>query len=77
MGHRLTQHGVEVDPVKTQAITDMPSPVDVQGVCRLCRMVQYLARFLPNLSDDLGPLRALTHQDTPWEWNQACEEAFS
>ena len=77
MGHRLTQCGIEVDPANIKAITEMVAPSDVQGVRRLCGMVQYLARFLPNLSHDLEPLRALTRNDMPWNWNETCEAAFN
>ena len=38
--------------------------------------VQYLAKFLPNLANDLTPLRNLTRKDVPWEWTTDCERAF-
>ncbi|XP_074649040.1 protein NYNRIN-like [Tubulanus polymorphus] len=54
----------------------MPAPTDVTGIKRLCGMVQYLARFLPNLASDLEPIRALTRNDAPWNWSVECEAAF-
>ena len=34
-----------------KAIVDMPNPTDVPGVQRLLGLAQYLAKFLPHLSD--------------------------
>ena len=52
-GHRITKDGVKVDEAKVQAICDMPKPVDVAGVRRLCGMTQYMSRFLPDLAETL------------------------
>ena len=75
-GHRITREGVRVDSTKVKAIQEMPSPTDVSGVKRLCGMVQYMAKFLPDLSTDLEPIRELTRKDVPWNWSHECESAF-
>ena len=72
-GHLFTDQGVKADK---RAILNMPAPSDAGGVRRLCGMVQYLARFLPNLSSDLDPMRALTRKDCEWNWSPECEAAF-
>jgi len=41
----------------------------------MCGMVQYLARFLPNLAQMLEPLRYLTQKDVAWNWSPECENA--
>jgi len=38
-------------------------------------MVQYLARFLPNLAADLEPLRHLRRKNVAWNWTPTCEKA--
>ena len=76
MGHLISAAGIEPDPSKVQAINDMPPPTDVHGVRRLCGMVQYLARFLPNLAEELEPIRALTKKEKEWEWSTECQEAL-
>ncbi|KAL5017694.1 hypothetical protein ScPMuIL_005222, partial [Solemya velum] len=76
-GHRITKDGVKVDDAKVSAIRDMPQPTDVSGVKRLCGMVQYMARFLPDLAGKLEPIRALTKKDTPFIWSEQCEKAFT
>ena len=54
----------------------MPKPVDVAGVRRLCGMIQYMSRLLPDLAKTLEPMRALTRKDTPFVWSTECENAF-
>ena len=51
IGHVTIAHGLAVDPAKVKAITEMPAPENRVGVQRLLGMTQYLAKFLPNLSD--------------------------
>ncbi|VDI75828.1 Hypothetical predicted protein [Mytilus galloprovincialis] len=75
-GHRITREGVKVDDVKVKAIHEMPCPTDVSGVKRLCGMVQYMAKFLPDLANDLAPIRELTRKDVPWIWSDECNMAF-
>ena len=55
-GHRITKDGVKVDEAKVQAIRNMPKPVNVAGVRRLCGMTQYISRFLPDLAETLSLL---------------------
>ena len=74
-GHRITKDGVKADEAKVQAIRDMPAPTDVAGVKRLCGMVQYMSRFLPDLAETIEPIRALTRKDTPFVWSMECKNA--
>ncbi|CAK8685059.1 unnamed protein product [Clavelina lepadiformis] len=77
MGHLISNNGIAPDPAKIEAIQRMPSPEDVSGVKRFCGMVQYLARFLPNLANDLEPLRKLTRKNEKWKWSEECENAMN
>ena len=54
----------------------MPRPENPEDVLRLNGMVNYLSRFLPNLSDVMKPLRNLTHTDVEWCWSDAQERAW-
>ena len=60
--HVATAEGLSVDPNKVRAILEMPSPTDVAGVQRLLGMTQYLAKFLPHLSDITKPMGDLTRK---------------
>ena len=76
IGHIATDRGLCVDPAKVRAIVEMPQPTDVAGVQRLLGMAQYLAKFLPHLSDLTKPIRDLTQKDVTWVWDQPQEKAF-
>ena len=76
IGHLLSSEGVKPDPRKIDAIVNMETPVDVQGVQRLIGMVKYLSKFPTNLSELCQPLRKLTHKDAEWQWTQEQENAF-
>jgi hypothetical protein len=60
MGHLITADGLKADPAKVEAILDMP---DTKGLKRFLGMVNYLAKFLPLLSDMTEPLRRLEDKD--------------
>ena len=59
MGHLLSSDGLKPDPAKVEAVTKMPRPEDVEGVQRLNGFVNYLAKFLPKLSEIMEPIRRL------------------
>jgi hypothetical protein len=77
MGHLITSEGVKPDDAKVKAIREMPAPTDVEGVRRLCGMVQYLAKFLPDLASDTEPIRMLTRKDVKWKWSTEQDDAFT
>ena len=54
----------------------MQPPADVLGVKRLCGMVQYMAKFLPDLSTIPEPIRELNRKEKAWHWSEDCEVAF-
>ena len=47
---------------KVKDIDDMPRPIEIEGVQRFNGFVNYLAKFLPKLSEVTKPIR-LTRED--------------
>ncbi|GAB1607211.1 hypothetical protein Ahia01_001004400 [Argonauta hians] len=76
LGHLVTKEGLQIDPEKLEAVKEMPRPKDVEGVRRFCGFINYLAQFLPRLSEVLEPIRQLTREDVPWMWTHTQEAAF-
>jgi hypothetical protein len=76
IGHILSAEGVKADPDKVVAVTEMPAPTDKKGVERLLGTVNYLAKFIPNMSEKTAPIRMLLKHDVQFEWSQAQEKAF-
>ncbi|KAL3892079.1 hypothetical protein ACJMK2_004316 [Sinanodonta woodiana] len=75
-GHRITPQGIKPDNDKIKAVLEMNAPADVTEIKRFCGLVQYMAKFVPNLSETFEPLRNLTRKNTPWKWTKQCTEAF-
>jgi transposase InsO family protein len=76
VGHILSANGVKADPDKIKVIQDMPRPTCVKEVQRFTGFIQYLAKFLPKLSDMCEPLRRLTQKGAGWCWESQQENAF-
>ena len=76
LGNLVTDKGLKPDPEKVKAIEAMPPPTDMEGVQRLNGFVNYLAKFLPKLSETMEPIRQLMRNDVPWNWAAAQQRAF-
>lgn len=70
-GHAFTRDGLKTDPEKVRAVVDMQRPTDEAGVQRLLGMVNYVSKFIPNMSDLTSPLRQLLHH-----WEEQHETGF-
>ena len=76
MGHIFSPDGLRPDPAQIKAITDMPSPDGPAATRRFLGMVNYLAKFIPTLSDLCHPLRQAISKEE-WNWNQSCDKAIT
>lgn len=75
-GHVLTDEGIKPDESKIATIKNYPTPTNRKEVHRFIGMVNYLSRFLNNLSASLTNLRRLIVESVPWQWTQVEEEEF-
>src|SRR5690606_19928480 len=76
LGHRVTPYGLKPDPAKIEAIRNMQKPNNHEAVQRLLGMVSFLARYIPNVSDMVEPLRNIQKQDKEFNWGIKQDEAF-
>ena len=65
LGHRINE-GIFPDKRKVEAVTDMPYPTNVKELQRLQGMVNYLGKFIPNLSTHTFNLQKLLEKDSLW-----------
>jgi hypothetical protein len=68
LGDTLSDKGVLPDQAKVDAITSFPVPENKEAVQRYLGMINYLARFLPDLSSRTEHLRLLLKKDTIYNW---------
>ena len=76
IGHLLTANGLKPDPSKVRAVQQMPSPADKPALLRFFGIVNYMNKFIPNLTDLIQPLRELLQKDVEWLWSERQEIAF-
>lgn len=76
IGHILSAQGVKPDEEKVRAVTEIPPPQSKQELQRFLGVVQYLAKFIPNMSDISAPLRKLLERETEWHWEDAQQQSF-
>ena len=53
--HLITTEGIKPNLNKVKATQNMPASTDIHGVKRVCGMMHYLAKFIPNLSVTIDP----------------------
>ena len=76
MGHVLSTEGLKPDPDKILAVSKMPKPTCKQETLSLLGFVNYLAKFLPRLSEIAQPIRELTTKNAVFVWSRQHDEAF-
>ena len=76
MGHCITKDVLQSDPEKVKAIAKMDAPANVEELRRYLGMVNYLAKFMPHMTDVNYPLRNLTKHDVAWTWSDSQQDAF-
>ena len=55
---------------------NMPEPHDKKGVQRFLGMVNYVSKFVPNMSEITSPLRELLKKDVTWHWSVRHAKGF-
>ncbi|XP_031375657.1 uncharacterized protein LOC116190138 [Punica granatum] len=76
LGFVVSERGIEVDPDKVKAIRELPPPSTVREVRSFLGRLNYIARFIANLSDKCQPLFRLLRKNAAIEWDDDCQKAF-
>ena len=76
LGHIIDREGIHVDPEKTRAITDFPTPKNKKELRKFFGMMNYLGKFSAALAKDTSALRQLLQKDSEWAWGIKQEQEF-
>lgn len=77
LGHIINADGISPDETKVQAIKEMKPPKCKKDLQRFLGMITYLAKFIPNLSQETSMLRKLLSERVQWVWTANEESSFN
>jgi hypothetical protein len=77
LGFVVSEKGIEVDPDKAKAIQSMPSPKTENEVRGFLGRLNYITRFIAQLTTTCEPIFRLLRKKNPRTRNEECEEAFN
>ncbi|GBN97676.1 Transposon Tf2-8 polyprotein [Araneus ventricosus] len=74
VGQIISKSGIKPDPDHIKAIVEMPTPKSKTEVRRLLGMINFLSKFIPNVSKVTAPLREIIHENVELigERNKKC-----
>jgi len=76
LGFIVSQRGIEVDPEKVRVILEMPHPCTEKQVRGFLGILNYIARFISQLTATCEPIFKLLRKNQVVEWNEDCYNAF-
>ena len=66
IGHIVTDKGIKPDSEKVQAVINMKSPCNIKELKTFMGMINYVGKFIPNISKHTKTLRTLEKKDAVW-----------
>ncbi|GFT79133.1 transposon Tf2-9 polyprotein [Trichonephila clavipes] len=76
VGQIISKSGIKPDPDHIKAIVEMPTPKSKTEVRRLLGMVNFLSKFIPNVSKVTAPLREIIHENVEFNWGKEQKLSF-
>ena len=76
LGHKVSEHRIEVDKPKIEVIEQLPPPTNVKGIHSFLGHAGFYWRFIKYFSQIARPLTSLLAKDAPFVFNNECHEAF-
>ncbi|EOY21330.1 RNA-directed DNA polymerase (Reverse transcriptase), Ribonuclease H, putative [Theobroma cacao] len=76
LGFVVSERGIEVDPDKVQAIRDLPPPKTQKEVRGFLGRLNYIARFISQLTLKCDLIFKLLRKHNLGAWNEECQVAF-
>ncbi|XP_014499251.2 uncharacterized protein LOC106760315 [Vigna radiata var. radiata] len=76
LGFIVSQRGIEVDPDKVRAIVEMPVPRKEKEVRGFLGRLNYITRFISQLTATCEPMFKLLRKNQAVVWNEDCQAAF-
>ena len=77
LGHYVAYNTLKPDPAKIQALVHSERPKDKKVLLSFCAAANFQRMYIPNFSDLMAPLTALTGKNVRFVWGEEQEQAFN
>ena len=76
LGHKISDKDLQPTEGKIRAIIEATVPQNVSQLKAFLGMLNYYAKFLPNVSSRLAPLYKLLQKAVNWSWGSEQQKSF-
>ena len=76
LGHEIDENGIKPNEEKVEAILKLNPPENTKELKYFLGAIQYMAKYLPKLSERTDRLRKLLKKNESWNWGTEQEEDF-
>jgi len=76
MGHKISEHGIEVDKATGEVIEKLPPLANVKGIRSFLGHVGFYRRFVKDFSKIAKPLSNLLNKEVSFHFDKLFYEAF-
>ncbi|GJT05166.1 DNA-directed DNA polymerase [Tanacetum coccineum] len=76
LGHKVSCAGLEVNKAKINVISKLPPPTNIKGIRSFLGHAGFYRCFIKDFSKIARPLTKLLKKDTPFEFDDECQNAF-
>eukprot|EP00253_Pinus_taeda_P006813 PITA_06813 len=76
LGFVVSQEGIRLDPLKVEAIVNLPPPATLQQLQSLQGKAKFSRRFVPNYAEVAKGFTRLLKKDVPFHWDAVAQESF-
>ena len=76
LGFYLTERGIEANPDKCRAFSELPTPDSKKSIQVLNGMLTSLSRFVAKSAQHALPFFKLLRKEATFEWTEECEQAL-
>lgn len=77
LGHHVSSNGISPSQEKLRAVMQMKPPANTTELKSVLGLLNYLCRYVQNLSTVLKPMSDLLRSDTTWCWGPKQDSAFN
>ena len=76
LGYMVTERGIEANPEKIRAVTELEHPTTLNEVQKLVGKIISLNRFISRSADKSLPFFRALRKAERFEWTEECRKAF-